>query len=172
MSVAFRRLGSNSVNLVIMRGRVDRDSLLDLWRGIDSEDPANTLPWIMYLSSDVDTSEIDIAAYAELNRILTPIRDRAAEKKNYTAVMVSNSEGGDAWIEFWREFVSRESKHPPYTILFSNVRHACKSLNLPNSAEGAIEDAIRAHRAAHAADARGPETRGPDDAGRFSADRH
>ena len=161
MGVKLRRLGAHSVNLVMLRGRIDRDALIRFWRGIDPDDPANILPWIFYLSRDTDMSEIDIAAYAELKRILIPIRDRAAKKKNYTAVMVSNSEGSDAFIEFWREFVSKDTKYPPYTMLFSNVRHACESLKLPTSAEAAIGDAIQAHRAA----------RGPEEAGRFSADR-
>lgn len=161
MGIGLRRFGSHGVNLVILRGRIDRDALIGFWRGIDPEDPANTTPWILYLSRDADMSEIDIAAYAELKRIIAPIRDSAAGKKSYTCVMVSNSERCDSMIKFWKDVVKKDSKHPPYAILFSDVKGACESLNLPGSAEEAIADAIRAHRVAHEAD----------EGGRFSADR-
>lgn len=143
MGIALRRLGPHGVNLVIFHGRVDRDALLGFYRGIDPKDPANALPWLTYIASDADMSDVDLAAFAELRRIFEPIRQNVERNSTFFSVVVSGSQRCDALIDFWRDFVAKESAHPPYTILFSDIEKACEELNLPDSAPEAIMVAIR-----------------------------
>lgn len=145
MGIALRRLGPHGVNLVIFHGRINRDELIGFYRNIDVEDPANLMPWLSYLAPDADMSEIDIPTYAELRRIMSPIREKVStERKYYLSVVISNSERCDTLIKFWHDFIAKDSKNPPYTILYSDIKDACESLELPDSALGAITETIRA----------------------------
>jgi hypothetical protein len=161
MGIELRRLGYSGVNLVVFGGHIDRGALIEFWKSVDANDPLNAKPWILYLMADADMSDVDIATFAEMKRILAPIRDKAAEKKDYIAVMVSHSDRCDILIKFWRDFVSKDSRHPPYAVLFSDINSACDSLKLPSAAQEGIADVIRAQRVA----------RDADEGGRFSADR-
>jgi hypothetical protein len=144
MGIALRRLGSHGVNLVVFHGHVGPDALIGFYRGIDPEDSANALPWLTYIAPDADVSEIDLATLIELRRTLEPVRQSVERKYLFCSVVVSGSDKSDALVAFWRDFVRKESDHPPYTILFSDVRAACQELNLPDSAPEAILLAIRA----------------------------
>jgi hypothetical protein len=106
------------------------------------------MPWIITLLLDADMSEVDIAAYVEFKRVLARIRHGSAKRKCYTSVVISHSKRCDSLIEFWRDFVAKDTKYPPHNIFFSNINSACESLKLPDSAEMAIVDAIRAHHVA------------------------
>lgn len=143
MGIALRRLGPHGVNLVILHGGVGRCELIGFYRGIDPEDPANALPWLTYIAPRTDFSEVDVAAYAELKRIIEPIRQAAQRMNSFRSVVVSGSEQTDALVEFWRDFVAKDSNYPPYTVLFSGIKNACRELRLPESAPEAIIDVIR-----------------------------
>lgn len=144
MGMAFRRLGPHGVNLAILYGAVDRGELIGFYKGIDPESPANVMPWLTYIAPGADLSEVDLAAYAELRRIFEVIRQNVEKRKSlFCSVIVSGSSDSDPLVEFWHDFVAKESGRPPYTILFSDVMRACSELNLPESAPEAIIGAVR-----------------------------
>jgi hypothetical protein len=148
MSIVLKRLGTHGVNLFILHGRIDRETLIEFYREIDLEDPDNKMPWITYLASDADLSEVDVETYIELKRILAPLRECLEPDKCYVSIVVSNSERSDGLISFWHDFIARESNRPPYTVLYSDVKDASRGLNLSGNALLAIEEAIRAQREA------------------------
>lgn len=143
MSMALRRLGPHGVNLVVLHGVIDRSELIGFYRGIDPEDPANALPWLTYVASGADLSDVDIAAFAELKRTIEPIRRKVERSTSFCSVVVSGSEQSDALVEFWHDFIAKDSDHPPYTVLFSGVKNACRELHLTGSAPEAIIGVIR-----------------------------
>lgn len=153
MGIALVRLPQFKLNLTIYSHRVDREELLAFYRQIDPTDPANEGALITYMGPDVDLSSLDLAAFAELKRLLAPKFKVLTEKADFRCIIICNSMQCATITRFWRAYLTRDPSFPSLPMFFPNLKRACEWLKLPPDAYEAASDAIRARLPPGASDA-------------------
>jgi hypothetical protein len=154
VGIALVRLPQFKLNLTIYTRRVEREELLDFYRQIDPYDPANAAALITYMGPAVDLSGLDLAAFAELKRVLASKFAVLANNPDFHCIIICSSLQCAAITRFWRAYLARDPNFPELPMFFPTLKRACDWLKLPPGAFEAASEAIRAHLPASTADAK------------------
>jgi hypothetical protein len=142
MGIRVTRLTEFGVNISVFSGKITREVLLEHYAALGAADRAESGRWISYFDPSADLTELDLATFTELKRVVgAKVRELYGDGRLANA-LVCDSRINQPILNLWRSYVGRDGYHPSDPIVLSSLKAACDRLGLPDTARDQLTAAV------------------------------
>lgn len=138
MAIRKQRFPEYDLSLCVVSGMHTAEEAIDFFQGLDGSDATR---WLTYYEPDVDMSQFEVAGIPELKRMIAAKEREIFGDKPQPWVVVSRSEGNEAFFKFWRSFAEAGEQRVSGRRLFPTLEAACEWLGLPEAGRKAVVEA-------------------------------
>jgi hypothetical protein len=140
MGVSLRRFPDLNVSLLVLKGEVSAQDLLDFGRRMEPDGAQRR--WINYVDPAADLSQLDLATFTELKRLVALKLRTQFPDGRFSSAIVCDSRLNDPIIRLWSNYVGRDAEHPARPAVFSTLVQAFDYLDLEPEARAALTEAL------------------------------